>query len=129
MTDLAELLERVRSATGPDRELDHRCEAAFRIFMGMSNWGVSKNAVEWLANSVGRDTGVPKYTSSIDTCLTAVSILLPEAWVDLNLSNGHAEAKVCFESNRAYWSDEGHPTAPLAILSATLSALIAQAQP
>jgi len=61
MAEIAELIERLEKATGPDHGLDREIESYF--------W--DSPHPQWKS-----DAGLPRYTSSIDAALT----LVPEGW-------------------------------------------------
>ena len=64
MTDLRELAERCEAATGPDRELDLRIEAAINPeYAGLD---------EEHARFLTRYGGHPSYTASLDAAMTLV---------------------------------------------------------
>jgi len=116
MSDLTALLERVRSATGPNRELDGYIAillndplSSFEI-LGRRGWAY------------------PEYTASVDAALALVERMLPGAdpiclageagrwWASIDTFDGVGEDAEWFRS------------APLAILAALLSALIDKAK-
>lgn len=111
MSDLMELLERVKAATGPDRELDY---AISRFADG-----------ELVRHS---SLHLP-YTASIDDALALVERKLPGQHVTMGQNLHHHYWLCTFNS----FNGEGEPTAiaqemhksslPLAILAALLSAL------
>lgn len=136
MSDLTALLERVRAATGSDRRLD--------IDIGrLDTSGLHRNyrkdlptdkILDALIYSEECDPPIivcPKYTASIDAALALVERVLPDReWVVrcdaeqgafANLTQGKPYTHE-WVSDRAYAA-----TAPLAILAALLTALIAQA--
>lgn len=106
MSDLMELLERVRKATGPDRELE-------RDIM-----------VEAFGDGVRNALPVPTYTASIDAALALVERKLP-GWIwmlDKNES-GPFDFVLWAETGLRAKANAMGPTAPLAILAALLTAL------
>jgi hypothetical protein len=142
MSDLMELLERVKAATGPDRELDVMIGAAlnfdvesmampFGDYVGLM--GVEKTAIQAESHqSILRD-GLPRFTSSIDAALALVERKLP-GWTVANLSQQDDKTWYCelreghltsysrvAASNVTYGHRPGN--LPLAILAALLSAL------
>lgn len=145
MTEITELLERVKAATGPDRELDAL------ILLHLNGWTLheetnpkSGSFAFWEGepwNSVCHNcSGWEALTASIDAALALVERCLP-GWVvsDLCQNSRHAgdpwgcELSVYYGSdpskNRSAFSGYDFPSAPLAILGALLTALIAQAEP
>lgn len=106
MSDLVDLLERVRSATGPDRELDE----ALRVQLGYP-------PKPW------------NYTASIDAALALTERVLP-GWVWLkkspkviSLYRPLTDEEDAAKAWAKHYDGTG-ATAPIAILAATLSALI-----
>src|SRR5262245_50781771 len=71
---LSELLERVRKAKGPDRELD---KALWRHLIFDAE--LDKPGHDWMAQ-VGKTT--PAYTASIDSALALVERLLPQGFLE-----------------------------------------------
>ena len=138
MSDLMELLERVKAATGPDRELDVALEVAFPYDTSISHShrpSSVRGKVTCRYNSGSSGTyGASRYTASIDAALALVERRLPE-WVvyDLSQNSRHAgdpwgcTLAVFYggnpSKNRSAASGYDYPTAPLAILAALLSAL------
>lgn len=121
MSDLMELLERVKAATGPDRELEY---ALVCHFFG---------ADEGLLHEI-HGINLYRLTASIDAALALVERKLP-GWVVDDLSQNSRLAgdpwgcKLASyygsdpSRNRSAVSGYDYPTAPLAILAALLSAL------
>lgn len=123
LATLSALQERLRLATGPDRELD----AVLGFEIGGASRGLLSPTEIWIHDDRGFDY-LPHYTASVDAALALVEKLgwCPHmmhfgpkgasGWtcVDLCPPN-HADEAVDGEGN----------TAPLAILSALLAALIA----
>ena len=111
--NLPTLKTRLEEATGPSRELD--CEIAKAL---NEDWYADdENAVLFCTP--------PKYTKSIDAALELVSRKLPErAWRLGQFKNKEGQAE--------YWaamdgvSVSYKPSLPIAILTALLSALIAE---
>lgn len=88
MSDLAELLERVKAATGPDRELD--ADLAQTIEGVEIQWRQANGTMEMYpvqrypstTHSAGFGIGpVPNYTASIDAALALTERVLPGWWV------------------------------------------------
>jgi len=139
--ELTALLERVRSATGPDRYADchlwviaqggdarmHVCDSSMQDFV----W--ERGIDGFWVRSVVKFRAVPKYTASIDAALALTERVLPGWSIEqVGWGNGLVFASVGnYGEGENYMAGLGDaPTAPLAILAATLSALIAKdAQP
>lgn len=118
-SDLQALLRRVEEASGPDRELD--AELAFRFKSGFVR-GRSDDAAY-----------APPYTASLDAALALTERVLP-GWTIAHLSqqddkSWFAELREGYLTsyNRVAMSEARirPPTSPLALLAATLRALIA----
>jgi hypothetical protein len=134
------LLERVKAASGPDRAIDGELDAALRIGLAsLPEWAWA-NFPKWKHISNGRvcvlhDSEVhglnwasARVTASVDAALALVERLIPEHSVLM----GYGQTKGTLPWARiGIWSapDATAPILPLAILSALLSALIAQVQP
>lgn len=117
MTDLSELIERVKAATGPDRQIDRAIAKHFKI-----GWDYS---ADWPTVIVdGEKTSEPTaypYTFSIDAAIALAERVLPGwHWNIGHDANGELHATVWHGVTE---SDEYAPTAPLAIVLATLLAL------
>lgn len=149
--DLSELLERVKAATGPDRVLDAAISAHFRYHpYGPFHWlDKSPEAIfapthaGWVGFTLpGEDTprdawASPEYTASVDAALEFSERVL-RGWVvaDLCQNSRHAgdpwgcTLAVYFGStpskNKSASSGYDFPTASLAIIAATMTALISQ---
>lgn len=135
MTEIGELLERVKAATGPDRKLDRAIGLSVGGLKSVEEFGMAGNWWERFTEG-GLTVGLPPYTASIDAALALVERVLP-GWVvsDLSQNSRHAgdpwgcELALYFGSepskNRSAFSGWDFPTAPLAILTALLSALTA----
>lgn len=96
---LRALQERVRSAEGPDIELDAAIDVT--IFGGETVWKTTNYTMEQYPasrrpslNHVGgfANEYVPRVTSSIDACMALISTLLPNWWITCGLCEltGHA---------------------------------------
>lgn len=136
MADLAELLERVKAASGPDRETDvalwlamtpgatYRTTRAKHTATGRE-WDINESRVNG-----GALVEVPTFTASLDAALALVERVLPEDRIvtaGAIVANGTSRgmASVTTVANRASHTANG-ATPALALLAATLSALIAQ---
>jgi len=146
MADLSELLERVRKATGPDRDIDGHIAAALRVKKNLPDW--AKNwPGEWRPTIQGsvvlmNDNGEPgphfssmPYTASIDAALALVERVLPKFLLgglyDFKVHNFDGQVvdkRACaiLTTDMSEPFEEDAATRPLAILAALLSALIAQ---
>lgn len=126
-TNLAGLLARVKTATGPDRKLDYAIFTAFAPMDVGSYW---------------HPTEGNQYTASIDAALALVERMLPGHRWGISTHSIKSGAKnergwpLHADGFRAHVTERSAlrpmpsiadaPTAPLAILAATLSALITQ---
>lgn len=138
MTDLKAVLEKVKSATGPDRELDQEIAFATQFrpderhdLLGSFVAHEAKHDYHtaWIAHAPWRgDWGIPRYTASIDACAALIELKLPARW--------EYHMGTCGEDDMPWASitepDEpcrdfaaSAPTIPLAAIEALLSALIA----
>jgi hypothetical protein len=136
-SELSELLERVKAATGPDKILDRD------ILCVIDGWAYEKRARDrqpWMYGPKGerRDPpgvgvfGAPRCSASIDAALALTERMLPEA--NRRGVEQEADGWSAYVSRNGvksgHWLVESiGKTAPLAILAALLSALIAQVQP
>jgi len=143
MTRYTEIIDRLGKATGPDRWLDARIDAALRI-------GTEKmrgTGYEWAWNNfpvwrhhlsaagmcgVLHDNGdlgliwdSEKFTASIDAAIALVERTLP--WCEVDMTNLYGVARVTLhhEDSPFYGSDECN-NFPIAILLALFQALEAQ---
>lgn len=112
MTDLNELLERVRSATGPDRELDADLIKA----LGCHSWA---GRMRYHDEQMWVDFGGSNITASIDAALGLVERVLPGHDYIIGHTNGGLTIHCRLGPNEM----EFGATAPLAILAALLQAL------
>lgn len=109
------LLERVKAASGPDRDLEWDIQQAL--------FGIEQTDFH----------GTPRYTASIDAALALVERVLPGSWYVL--AKGRlSEAEPLYACELLLGQDEQLGIAegqnqPLAIIAATLTALIAKATP
>ena len=133
MTEMGSLIERARSATGPDRELD--ADIYLGLLGGEVQWRQANYTMEMYpvarrpsANHVGgyEHEQVPLYTASIDAVLALVERCLPGWWVHgLGKSPLHGLwwcTLYSLDAKKAVEVEE-FDTPPLAILSALLQAL------
>ena len=118
MTDLNELLERVKKATGPDKELD----ADILKALGFHAWA---GRMSYPKPPIWVDFGGSDITASVDASLALVERRLPNTMKRVcDDDNGDPRAELVTET-MGYAREHG-ATWPLAILAALLSALIAQ---
>jgi len=143
MTDLTALLERVRAATGADREIDAALMAQSyaqeerHIGAVMEYSDGSEERVKdlvWVDPKTDKwvSTAAHSYTASIDAALALTERVLPGWRYDIHSPRfGTPFEAVLVDGDSASLRivTAKAPTAPLAILAALLSALIAQAQP
>lgn len=132
--DLTSLLERVRNATGSDRELD--AEIAQAVEGVEIQWRQANGTMEMYpvqrypstAHAAGFGIGpVPEYTASIDAALALVERVLGHAaTVHLTIEIGsaqHACSITLFEKHETPFVAEGSPNPALAVLCALTAAL------
>lgn len=135
MTDLNELLERVKAATGPDREIDvallHLWDPdheALRSYDERYQIELRDGVFSVWKTDGGYSASVPfpRFTASIDAALALVGRVLPGWNVQFGtLKSGGARARVALDWPEVAPLDECYdaPTAPLAILAALLLSL------
>ena len=135
MADLAELLERVKAATGPDREIDVALWLAMTPGATYRTTRVrhDRTGREWDINEPRINGGamveVPEYTASLDAALALVERVLDTAFIDIEVAKrfvggeAHGRAEICGPDADAYATAA---TPALALLAALLSALAAQ---
>ncbi len=113
MTDKRELLERVKAAHGPDRELDWRIAEHFAI---PETW---KHSSLWPPFMEGSkfDLSIPVFTGSIDAACAFAEKLLPGEWLGIM---ARAIEDVKQRATRSFEFDLA--ALPLAIIAATLTA-------
>jgi hypothetical protein len=141
MADLAELLAKVKAATGPDREIDGALSAALRVGKNLPDWALRWGG-EWRPTiqgsvvliedngNIGPHYSSPEYTASIDAALALVGRVLPGwCWLIRNDDKDGFMANLFeswdFSEDAPRWPRYA-PTAPLAICKSLLSILIAQ---
>lgn len=117
---LAEMLERVEKATGPDRELDGRiwCEIRGYPFIVWDGAGVAYKNPDLRHEDADR---IPKVTASADAALALVEREFPGAFWSLT----NIDPDSGFDATVGPHHGDGASPA-LAILAALLSALIAK---
>lgn len=117
---LEALRERVRAATGPDRDIER--DLAVALGLAVRRSGIA--SVEWaMPNGLGSDTysEPPAYTASIDAALALVERVLPGMW-RLLLHRALSRIDKEFEGvGEPLWNLQ---VLPPAILNALLAALI-----
>lgn len=108
---MSEILERLRKATGPGRELDAAIEVCFHPFLA----GLARtDSGGWIHPEFGFIRSAPEYTASIDEALKLVERCLPGAEWEITMS------PVCARREDM--------NVPLAILIALFTALESQEQ-
>ena len=119
-----ELEEALREATGLDREIDHRLHHALIEPIGK----IMRNTPENGGAFICADVYAPHYTASIDAALALTERLLPRWGFRLSVSEGYRYPNVAI--SRSYPTNlvvtVEAATAPLTILLALVSALLAQ---
>lgn len=134
MTDLRSLLEKVETATGPDRSLDariywhlkqpHYASAPHGHEDDGASWGALITLDDYLAGTYNMS---PLLTSSLDAVLSLVEEKLPDHDVGVFRIDGAWEAQLGPRGTFGAVSTEQHtPTPALALLAALLRALIAK---
>lgn len=125
------LLERVEKEHGPDRSLDGAIYIEFTIPKErIGRVDQSDGVVGWHPNDAPYVSAVdvPKYTASIDAALALAERVSP-GWIEVNGPRKYLNIPTPvpnhWRAEVSGWTGWGH-TAPLAILSALLRALIAQ---
>lgn len=117
---LSDLLARVEAATGPDRELDDAINRYFR--------NSAEPEIHQPERMPGQAYFGPRITASIDAALALVEQKLPNWWWNVG-GCGRAYSSSILDtasgSSKEGATDEPARSAPLAILSALLRALVA----
>jgi len=137
MSQLEELLERIRAAKGADREIDGDIAAAFEIAPShlprVTDVGRSWLWADFVPPDDWETWEAPAFTASIDAALALVERVLPGWRLTLRQMSSQWRATMmdagCSPGMTlmlGFSTAEFAPTAPLAILAALLSALIAQ---
>lgn len=122
MSSLTDLLSRVEEATGADRKLDWR----LADFAGHEAF--DRDSALWPPFGVGSkvERAIPTYTASLDAALALCERVLPGWWwaVGRYGPDGLVSANVSRDGKK-HGADVMAPTPALALISATLRALIA----
>ena len=131
------ILERLRAATGPDRELDaliwlETTDGATRrestVTSSTNLW--SPYTIDETRDATGRLITVPSYTASIDAALALVERMLPGCGVVIHANNDSYMKDSAILHVPSYSSPpkcDGHGATPaLAILTALFAALEAK---
>jgi len=132
MSNLQDLLERVAAATEPDRELDCRLFADLLMRPdGYAVVGFSPGTVAYVEAPVTtvRYLAAPHYTSSLDSALALVERVLPGWWWGVSGATKPACDALLYEPSPGGFRQKikaSAKTPTLALLAATLRALIAQ---
>lgn len=128
---LTELLDRVKAATGPDRELDAAIEVSVRRVEAYRAGLSDEQRAKWRggANGVVTDDFTTYYaytfTASVDAALALTDRVLPGAEMHITLNhpkNDWQTASIRVAPLKLVSGEEA--TLPLAIIAATLSALL-----
>jgi hypothetical protein len=137
MSDLMELLERVKAATGPDRELDAAIAAHFRYHpYGPDHW-LNRSpefrffpthdgwlAIECDGEMMPRDAWAsPEYTESVDAALALIKRQFPSACIYPDITPGNHACGLRYGPSHKDTSFSAGATPAMAILAALLSAL------
>lgn len=86
MTDLTELIERVRNASGPDRELDALIEVearrldAYRVGLDDNTRAHWKATIDGDVFDTGTSYAAPHVTASLDAIIALTEKRLPGVW-------------------------------------------------
>lgn len=121
MIDLKELLERIKAASGAERDLDGLIFVTLKLDPNLSNLAGHPGFV---LDGSRNAFSVPAYTKSIDAALALVERVLPEHdWI-LGHTNSGLTIHCQLGPSKEHMEFGANP--PLAILSALLTALIAQ---
>lgn len=126
MTDLSELLERVKAATGPDRDLDAAIGKALGAEFKARNVHRRGHYIGGKPVLLRVAEDYPRFTASVDATLALVERCLPGWRYDIHSPRfGTPFEGVLMDGDSASRRIVvGHaPTAPLAILSALLQAI------
>lgn len=128
------LLERVKAASGPDREMDAAVWLALEPGVTRKQWSYIHTAsgqecrMDETRDATGRLIVVPSFTASIDAALALVERVLP-GWFGKVSFNGRGSFCWLWEPGVLDDDDDGKPiygkTPALAILAALLTALAA----
>lgn len=134
MTDLNELLERVKKAKGPDREIDAHCFALSQggrlrqFYDGDKSYVWEKPIDGFWIRDIKNVTGTAKFSGSIDATLDLVERLLPGSMWRLQSSpdtgDGFQATLVTYGPDLG--SNAEAATAPLALLSCLFKSLISK---
>jgi hypothetical protein len=118
---VAELLERVKAATGPDREIDRDLVERFYSEAVRPEW---RSGDGWFHPDFGKVRPADPYTASLDAALALVERVLPGwAWSVGNLRNG-AQCYLMDRPGGVLHEPGLAATPPLAVLRALLAALL-----
>lgn len=133
MTKPDDLVDRLRAATGPDRELDAEIAKALEgveIQWRQANYTMDLHPVQRYPSTNhigGYGIGpVPYYTASVDAALSLVERCLPgQQWM-LDKQPENFECVLWDGVTMKAKANEAAPTLPLAILTALLTAMQAE---
>lgn len=147
---LKEILERVRKAEGPDRDLDWRmfsnvANAYMRghhwrdsLFVDLDGKSAGPNAIDWSKDGLRwyQDVDMPRYSESLDACLALMAEVLPgwRWYMAMGRSRPGEPLYGASLLSPGRSADEEpdviaeHEVGPLALLDCILSALLSQDQ-
>lgn len=143
MPDLSELLRKIESASGADREIDYDLcllfdDDKFRhhlingVRSGRLGWHESEMPDAWCisfdsGSGSSMNGGIVKRTASIDAALALVERVLPGAYVHgaSNLKRKFWTFAFTYDDDKK-WINGTAPTAPLAIIAALLRAKLSE---
>jgi hypothetical protein len=142
MASVKGLLERVRAATGPDREIDGMIEAVIvhgrelvqdvylptgaRCWLARNKQMPHDAYVVWVAGADGPTLKIAAFTGSVDAALALTERMLPGALIEIRTGGKFHHCYIDGETSPDFEEEfqaENMPTAPLAIIAALLTAL------
>lgn len=127
MSEMEELLDRVKAATGPDRELDEAVAlitSSEHEFAQLADAPIGTGCMMY-RHGVSQMQSALRVTSSIDAALALSEILLPEYRFAM-YTDGGGKGPTCLSmyDNDPVSAECRAPTLPLAIISALLTTLM-----
>lgn len=121
MTTESVLLDRVRAASGPDRQID------LALGIMLCNWGDTPAGEEPPKDRPQYEQPDGHFTGSADAALALVERLLPKSRIILISGAGYWSATIQWDQRLAPDTDATGMTPALALLAALLANLKAQA--